>query len=121
VLSCVLSGHRRNWPAAAGKPGSQKNYAAGLEIRCPGGVYFNRDNSQLAPILVGVMPSECELVHSRLISFQRGSGLGRPSSFTNGVVVACPCGAETCEAPHDQPVLAPRAREVVTPYRGAVP
>jgi hypothetical protein len=50
VLSCVLSGHRRNWPAAAGKPGSQKNYAAGLEIRCPGGVYFNRDNSQLAPI-----------------------------------------------------------------------
>jgi hypothetical protein len=44
---------------------SLKNYAARLEIRCPGGVYFNRDNSQLAPIIADVMPSKCELAHGR--------------------------------------------------------
>jgi hypothetical protein len=49
------------FPEGVGIPA---NYAAGLEIRCPGGVYFNRDNSQLAPILVGAMPSRCGLDHS---------------------------------------------------------
>ena len=77
----------------------QKSYAAGLEIRCPGGVYFNRDNSQLAPILTGVMPSKCGLDHSEAHSFQKGAGLRSrvsPRRFTFGVSIGQNCGR--CES-----------------------
>lgn len=55
---------------AEGKAGFKK-YAAGLETHCPGGVYFNRDNSQLPPILAGAMPSKCGMDHSEARSSER--------------------------------------------------
>jgi hypothetical protein len=65
-------------PASEGKTKGQKNYAVGLEIRCPDGVCLI-----LGPLipgedaLAGALPSKCELVYNRTHSSHALTPSGR--------------------------------------------
>ena len=56
-----------------------KNYAVGLEMACPGGVYHWAPEIPSARRIAKPRPSKCELAHNRSLLFPKWRGAGPPS------------------------------------------
>jgi hypothetical protein len=55
------------WQSRAGQASSQKNYAVGLEMSCPGGAYGWAPEIPSEARLAGAMPRKYELVHNQIL------------------------------------------------------
>jgi len=60
--------------AGEGQAISQKNYAVGLEMSCPGGAYHWAPEIPSARRIAGPTPSKCELAHNRGSFFPKFCG-----------------------------------------------
>jgi hypothetical protein len=61
-----------------------KNCAVGLEISCPGGVYYWAREIPSAESLAGAKPSTCELAHNRGLILSKNAACGPRLVSTSG-------------------------------------